>query len=448
MRTEGMGNKLILIVVLCAALGLFLYIRPKLFAPEPPPTLMDRLPDDEILGRFYLLDIARETSSMMYYHNIPIRDLLSYEFLLTQGKNFGLNIQQPGYFFADKDGEWGTFLSVSDSSRIPSGIMRLKQYIQIEDTLVFERNAHYLPDQNIYLFYDKTYLFVYHGDDFLNRVKHTMYAKRGEIEESWKMFTQLKTFKDEKLVVFSNSENVKKYGAKYVLFAHDTDSLSFKLKGYIRASEPHNIKLKPVGIAFQPKANMQRMLDLHLDLSEFKKAKGHPLYKWVVSMGKKIGFPTELFFQTWNGDLCYQEGGVQMIDEEIVETVYDEEFNLTEVKSTRKVPVPGFAVLTSTVPENKALINKLFAKGIITKQNDNRYRFLFSPPLRLQVLPSFINVYSGDYSPKLTTSSSCSGLWNYRGTKVAFQVDSLNKMEVFGSMQFPVNRLLRRGKFF
>lgn len=447
-KTDGIGNKIILITMLCAALGIFLFIRPKLFAPDAPPSLIDRLPNDEILGRIYLLEVARETSSMLYYHNIPFRDLLSYEFLLTQGKNFGLNLQKPGYFFGDQNGEWGAMISVTDSARIPAGILRLKEFVSINDSIIIEQKTYHFKEQNIFLFYDKTYLFAYHGDNFKNRLARVVNAEHGQTETSWQQFLGLKMFKNEKLVVFSNTEKLKQYGVKYALFAHDTDSLSFKLKGYIKADQPHRIKLKKEGLAFKETGNLQRMLNLHLDLTEFKKHPEHPFYTWVVQKGKKIGFPTELFLNTWDGDLCYQEGGTQLIDEEVVETVYDEEFNLVEEKTIRKVPVPGFAVLTSTIPPNKALINKLFAKGILTKQADKKYRFLFSPPLKLQIDPKFIKVFSGAFSPQLTASSSCSGLWNYRGTKVAFQVDSIKRMEVFGSMQFPVNRLLRRGKFF
>ena len=63
MKTEGVGNKVMLIALLCAALALFLYIRPRLFAPDPPPSLLDRLPESEIVGRYNLLDIAKIESA-------------------------------------------------------------------------------------------------------------------------------------------------------------------------------------------------------------------------------------------------------------------------------------------------------------------------------------------------------------------------------------------------
>ena len=446
MRSEGIGNKIFLIVLLCAALGLFLYLRPRLFSPEPAPTMIDRLPESDILGRFYILDVARETSGMLYYQKIPFRDLISAEFLLSQGKSFGLDVQKPGYFFSDDEGEWGTFLSVTDSSKIRSGITRLEEFTTIRDTFIHKRRLHFLPKQNMYLFYDKSYIFLYHGNQMKRRLGYAMYAQNGEAAESWKKFESLKTFKDEKLVVFSSSKKLKELGIDYGLFSHDSDSLSFKLKTYIKASRPLNFKLKEPDLTLEPTANMEKLLNIHVDITEFKKDKNHPLYKWIATMARKVSFPTDAFFEAWTGDLTFQEGGTQMVKEQVIETAYDEEFNLTEIKTTKLVPVPGFALLLSV--NNKTFINQLFAKGIITKQ-DSKYRFLFSPPLKMNIKPDYISAYSSDRAPVVTKGgASCSGLWNYKGTKIAFRIDSMTVNEVFGSMEFPVHRLLRKSKFF
>lgn len=447
MRTDGMGNKIFLIALLCAALGLFLFVRPRLFASDPPPTLMDRLPESEILGRFYLLDVARETSSMLFYHKVPFRDIVSYDFLLSQGKNFGLDLQKPGYFFSDREGEWGTFIHVSDSSRVPGGLAKLNPFVKLQDTVILQRKLHFLPKQNLYVFYDRSYLFVYHGNKMRMRLSRVLNAENGETGTNWKKFNSLSTFKDEKLVVFSNSKKLNKYGVEYALFAHDSDSLAFKLKTYIRATHNLKIKMKEDGLAFATSETTTRLLNLHLDISEFKKDKQHPLYVWIAEMGRKVSFPTDAFFAAWDGDLCFQQGGTQMIREEVIETAYDEEFNLTEVRTNKLVPVPGFAVVMSVNEQAKTLIGSLFSKGIITKQG-NKYHFLFSPPLKLNIQPGYVSGYSSDRSPKMTTGSNCSGMWNYRGTPVAFQVDTLKSHEIYGSIQFPVHRLIRRSKFF
>jgi hypothetical protein len=130
-----MFKKFSLIFFLAVGLGTFLVLRPYLFPKKQIPRLEDRLPDADFLGRAYVLDVARETSGMLYYHKIPFRDLLSYEFILSQGKQYGLNLQNPVYFFANENGNWGALIQVSDSSKISEGLERLRKFTEIKDSI-------------------------------------------------------------------------------------------------------------------------------------------------------------------------------------------------------------------------------------------------------------------------------------------------------------------------
>jgi hypothetical protein len=97
-----MFKKITLIFLLAVGLATFLVLRPYIFVKHDFPRIEDRLPEADFLGRAYLLDVARETSGMMYYHKIPFRDLFSHEFILSQAKLFGLNLQKPLYFLQMK----------------------------------------------------------------------------------------------------------------------------------------------------------------------------------------------------------------------------------------------------------------------------------------------------------------------------------------------------------
>lgn len=447
MRSEGAGNKVLLIVILCGALGLFLYIRPRLFKPARQPQLMDRLVESEILGRFQVLDMATEMRPMLFYHKLSFRDVVTPEFLLSQGKTFGINLQKPGYVFSSESGEWGVYLSVIDSSRIRPGFKRLEEFLTVRDTNIEQLRLHFLPEQQIYVYYDHDYIFLYHGKHVRYRMMRTAYAQKNDMSDSWKHFLSLQTYKDEPLVVFSNSKRLKKLGLEYGLFSYDSDSLSFKLKTYIKSGYPLYLSLKDSGIGIAERPGMEKLLNLHLNLTQFKKHPEAPLYRMAVETGKKIAFPTDLFFKAWEGDLSLQEGGIHMVREEVVEMEYDEEFNEKMVRSYRLVPVPGYGVFLTVNDRNKSLINALFAKGIMTKQN-NRFHFLLSPPLQLNIQKHYVQVFSADASPKIGPVGGCNGIWNYKGTKFAFRIDSLKNKEVFGSMEFPVSRLVRRGKFF
>lgn len=435
-----------LIALLCAALALFLYIRPRLFAPDPPPSLLDRLPESEIVGRYNLLNIARETNSLMFKNKIPFREYMTYDFLLGQAKGIGIDIQSTGYFFSNGKDEWGTFVTVMDSSKIQNGLNRLEQYLSISDTIVYNRKVKKIKDLGLYIFYDKNYLLVYKGSKIKRRLGKALFAHEGDIENSWEKFLKNPVFKEEDIVLYSHSPKLKKFGVDYVLCAHDSDSLNIKLKTYLHSNKPFKIKEKEAGMSFERSKHSTKALDLHLDISEFKKDPNSPLYKWIVGLGKKVSFPTAAFFEAWEGDLSFQEGGTQLINEEVVEMSYDEEFNPIEVRKTNKVAVPGYSVLFSVNESGQNLVSALFTKGIVTKQGKH-YHFLFSPPLTLNILPKSISAYTAGKSPKVTTGTSCSGLWNYRGTNMLFRIDSLKRKEIYGSLEFEVASLLRRGKF-
>lgn len=446
MKTEGVGNKVVLIALLCAALALFLYIRPRLFAPDPPANLLDRLPQSEIVGRYNLLNIARETNSLMFKNKIPFREYMTYDFILGQAKGVGIDIQSTGYFFSNGKDEWGTFVSVIDSSKIQNGLNRLEQYIHVSDTIVYNRRVRKIDDLGLYIFYDQDYLLIYKGTKIKNRIGKAIFARLGDIENSWEKFLKNKVFKDEDIVLYSNSPRLKKFGLDYAMFAHDSDSLNIKLKTYLHANKPLKIKEKTEGIAFERSKLSTKALEIHLDISEFKKDLKNPLYQSIVKLGKKVSFPTAAFFEAWDGDLCFQEGGTQFINEEVVEMSYDEEFNPIEIRKTNKVSVSGYSLLFSVNEHGNKLVSALFAKGIVTKQG-KYYHFLFSPPLNLNILPKSISAYTAGKFPKVTTGSSCNGLWNYRGTDIRFQIDSLKKKEVYGSLEFQVASFLKKGKF-
>ena len=117
----------------------------------------------------------------MFYNKIPLRDYLSYEFILAQSKIYGIHSQKPIYFFVNENGEWGSVASVRDSSKILNGIVRLKKELAINDTLVGGQKVYCLNKEKIYFTYGKTWLFFYHGNQLPKRMYHVMYSKRGFI---------------------------------------------------------------------------------------------------------------------------------------------------------------------------------------------------------------------------------------------------------------------------
>jgi hypothetical protein len=442
-----MFRKILFVLILATTVGGFLYLKPYLNGHVEQPNFEDRLPKADFLGRCYLLDVAKETSGMMFYNKIPFRDFFSQEFLLSQGKNYGLDLQKPLYFFANENGNWGVMIEVTDSSKITPGIQRLSKLMSLTDTLIYEQKAYKYEKELGYLTYDKNWLFIYKGTQFTNDLKQILFAQKNGIAPCWKAFLAEKQFKDEKLVLYSNWDKLKKHGVETALFAHNSDSSSFSLLTYVRNKKPLNVKMKNSGLGWSSKESTNKLLSIHLDVSKLRTDKKDPIYRYLVKMGKKISFPTADFLNAWNGDLSFKQGGSTIIKEEFVKSEMDEEFNVIEIKSTKDVLVPGFSLMFSVNENGPYFINRLFQKGILRKEN-NYYRFVTSPQLKMMLKNGYYYFYSGAFPSKTEENPSNHGIWTERGTKVGFSLDSLSSNEVFGSIHIPVDRIIRRNKFF
>ena len=131
-----MAKKVVVIILLAIALGAFLILRPLLFQTQVPPTIVDRLPDDEFIGRINVLSFARESQKITEKNKVAAKDFLSYDFLLSQSKNYGIDFQKNAYIFGNSSGEYGLLVELADSSKIISGINRLKIIYPIKDSTV------------------------------------------------------------------------------------------------------------------------------------------------------------------------------------------------------------------------------------------------------------------------------------------------------------------------
>ncbi len=447
MRVENLVNKVFLITLLCAGLGLFLYIRPFLFAKDPPPRLEDRLPEAEFIGRIQVFKLAKEANNLLFKQKLPFREYLTADFLLTQAKNHGIDLQDPFYFFANGEDEWGTFITLTDSSKLLPAFTRLSQNLTIKDTTVLKVKLKHIEQLDIYVHYDKHYAFVYKGPNLKQRLGRAIYAKYGQSSTTWRRFKKLNTFKKESFVVYSQHPAMKKYAVDYGLMAFSCDSAEIKLRTYIHSNYDWKIKQKDIGPAFEVKGKPNTVAHLHLDISEFRKSKKHPLYKLLVETGKKISFPTDDFLAAWDGDLSFLQGGTQIIEEEYIEMGVDDEFNEVEIRKTKQVPITGFSAMISVNDAGQSLVSKLFTKGILNKQG-NRYRFLFSPPVRLNIQPASLSAYTSNGSPKMITEGRSYVQWNYKGTLILAELDRIKRRDLFGTIHIDAASLIKGMRFF
>ncbi len=442
-----MFKKFTLIIILSIGLIAFLIVRPFFSDTAEEPRIEDRLPEDDFIGRAYVLDLARETSSMLQFNKVPYRDLLTYEFILSQGKLYGLDLQNPVYFFANENGNIGCVVPLADSSKILEGISRIQKLATIKDSVGTYGKIYKYPKGKIYLSYSKDFILIYKGANFSSVYQRVMGAKRDDISPSWRAFLNEKLFKDEKLVAYSNWKALKENGIETAIFAHDSDSIRFKVKTYIRNSKPLNISLKKGGVDFNYDSKSKKIVNVHLDISQFIKDKTSPLYKYVLTLGKRISFPTEAFLNAWDGDLSFREGGLFTQKETYIESVMDENFNVTEVEKIKETKVTGYSVMLTMNSKGASFMNTLMKKGILNKDGDY-YRFLFSPQLTFQKKKNTYLFFSGSNAPKTVKNNLNYGEWYDEGLHYSVSIDSLNMYEAFGSFNVPAKLVLKKNKFF
>ncbi len=440
-----MARKVLFIVFLISLLVGFFYYKPLFERNKPEPAMLDRMPNGEFIGKLNLLEVAKESSGMMFYNKVSVRDFVAPEFLLAQGKGYGLNLQKPIYFFVNDESEWGALIEVTDSSKIKPGIERIRKNIDLKDTLVGQHKVYVIKSEKTYIAYEKKWLFIYKGNQFPKRLYHVKFAEKDDIKGAWKAFQHEKTFRNESLVVYSNSKKLKKLGVETALFAHDSDSNSVYLKTYVRNTKPLGISFKEPGLSFVSDQKMERLINVHLDVKKLKSDRTDPLYQYLSELGRKIGFPTVAFFNAWEGDLSFHQGGTVKVNETFIETILDENFNLSEVENSREIEVSGFSFLMSWNKNQKEFLNQLFARGIMRKV-DNRFYLLTSPPLNIRQTKDYLFLHSTNYLPKSKISNENTGQWSSNGIQYGFSIDSLTRHELFGTIQIPMIKHLKRKK--
>jgi len=440
-----MYRKFLTLVLIAGSLGLVLFVRSFLFEQPKTPRLIDRLPSADFLGKANILELAKETNSLLQYNKLSMRDFTTYEFLLGQGKQYGIDLESNLYIFVNENGNWGALIRLTDSSKVSLGIERLSKYSELKDSLVGGNRYYYIAKEQSYLHYGKDYALIYQGTDFIKTLNQVVSAHYGAQQKVWRRFLRQKQFKDEHLVFYANWPKLKKFDVETAMFAHDSDSLGLRLKSYIKKRTPLYFSLKSNGLTYLSNMQTDRLIDIHLNVTEFKQQRQDSVYIQLAKLSRKIGFPFERFMTAWNGDLVYQEGGKQVQEARYIETVLDEDFNETEVERVRLDTVPRFAVLTSLNKSAPLFIGKLAQKGLL-RQEENGYRFLFSPLLHFQKSGPYYQYFSSATSPRVARSKQNQVLWKYKGTKYYFTIDKLTRYEIFGSLQIPVKSILRRNK--
>jgi len=435
-------NKGFFFIILTLFLGAILYFRNDLFLGKQSPRMVDRLPHADVLARVKFLDLSKELNAILFKYKLPIREFAAPDFLLSQAKNSGLDVQKNVYIFASKDqSEWGGMVSVTDSAKIIDAVDRFRKNTQVLDSSENGIRIFHFPEMNLSVSYENSYLLIYSGNLLKKRLAEIHDSEYGNIRSSWKKFLALKKFNQEKLVVFLSGKPLKDYGFDYALFAHDNDTLNVNVKFYLASKDALGYTLKTNGKGLPLGNEKSKSIELHLNKPFLPGKSGDALKKQLVTMGKKIGFPTLAFLDAWEGDLSFREGGTVKSKQRIIVSELDEDFNVREVTKFQDIEVLGYSIAFNMNEKGPQFINTLFQKGLL-RTEENKLRFLFSPLLTMRKMDSYYFFTSSLRTPKLVDQSENHVQWNYEGSPFRVDLKKASTQGIEGTLMLPAKQLI------
>lgn len=440
-----MFRKLFTIFLLAGGLATILILKPWITEDSLPPRVYDRLPEADIIGQADVLALSRSLSKTMFYYKIPFRDFVSPDFLLSQGKNYGLNFQEPVYFFAneeDKDlKDWGAIAHLRDSSKMQAGIIYLKKFASVTELNYLDNKVYRIESSNISLIYGDNWIFIYQGDDYEKFIAGVLLAKRKEISPKWRIFFNKKIPESSPVFAQIHMEKLKELGVESAEISMTNDSTKFYFNTVITQFDTLSFQLKKTGVAFERQEFTKNLINLHFDVDRLKRNEQDPIAIILNKLGRKINFPTKLFLDNWDGDLSYRQGGFQTIKEEYITSELDENFEVTDVVSYRDTKITGFDLYLSMKDGKHSFLNSLMAKGLVT-ESDNKYRFLYSSPFHIKKKSDGLIFHTSNYLPKLKADTTSEVMWSFNYTPIEFFIDSTKTKTIFGRIEVPVQKLI------
>lgn|GEM_PF-468158 len=391
-------------LMIAAVLAAVLLFKSKLLRNEVSIRLQDRLPVSDVLIRLKIMDLSKELSPILYKYKLPIREFASSDFLLSQGKLYGINIQQEAYMFSKMDmSEWGIMVALNDSSKVINFVDRFRKSTQILDSSTSDVRVLHFAEQEIALCYEKNYALIYYGKDLAKRLRRIRSVQKNHKDQAWKHFFQRSKDITDPIIAYSESALLQPWGMQYAVVRSENDSTHIRLSGFLKTFEPHGIRFRKGTNGLPLNDSDTKAVELHLDSTFKQQAFALKLTSELHKLGKKIGFPTNLFLSAWDGNLSFREGGRVSSTEKIIVTEFDENFNPTEVVRLQKIMVPGYSILLGVNPGIKQFIQALYAKGIL-RNEEQKLRFLYAPLLSMKADKQHYRFSSSSHFPKLVSS--------------------------------------------
>lgn len=426
-------NQGLMFLLIAAGLTTILLFKSKLLRNKDSVSLRERLPVSDILIRMKIIELCKDLSPIFYKHNLPIREFVSADFILSQGKQYGINIQSEAYMFANVDmTEWGIMVALNDSSKVIQLVDRFRKNTQISDSSTNNTRILYFKEKNVSFCYEKKYALLYSGNHLKKRLGRIRGAVKGKIAGAWKRFFQEPKYGSGTFVAYSEGAFLEPWGVNRILLSSQNDSTEMHLSGLFKTTEAHGVKFRNNSLGLPLSTSDSKAIELHLDSTFIHQKFIQKLTSNLHAYGKKIGFPTSLFLKSWDGNLSFREGGTVHSIEKIVVTEFDENFNPKETVRQQKISVPGYSVMMGVNPSVKSLLTALYTKGIL-RNEENKLRFLYAPLLTMKMEKSRCRFSSSSVFPDLVPSSDNFVRWTIKNQPCTIE------LKEYGSDYFHIN---------
>ena len=317
----------------------------------------------------------------------------------------------------------------------------MRKRTKIIDTLIDQQTVYFAEKFNVFLTYGSDWLLLYQGDS-IHTVLHSIHnATLNRTHPRWKNLLYQSKKNAQVLNAEIQTDKLRDFGVRSALIALSNDSTGLVFNARLNHYDTLAFQIKKDGAALSSQEFTRQMAQLNFDIGRLRKNEKHPYRIFMSKLGEKINFPTNELLNAWDGQLAFRRGGIEYIREQYIESVLDDDFNVTEVAKTKTVKISGFALYISSNHLMRDFLTNLQEKGILSKEN-RKYRLLYSPPLNLKQTDSSVLFYTNKYAPVPELNTQNEIMWTFNYTPVQFFLDSTGTKDLFGRIKIPLKKII------
>ena len=296
-----MYKKIFIIIILGILLGLLLYIKPFKEKETELFRIEYILPEADLVGRIRVLDFLKETTDLLIFNNVKVRQFLTYEFILSMAKMYGMDLQSPVYIFANDRGDYGFVIPLLNTDKLNDAIERVEIDFKVSDSVIDDQKVYRIDNEDIYFYKSQKYAVIYKGDYF-SEIYKDLSRKSNKTRESWRMLFSNPYFENEHLVMYSKNKKLNDLGINHMYLAQDSDSTELYLKTRIVMHDSIPFLMNQNGKTINFSDYSKRMIDLHLNFQQLNMNTKKLVASKLKNLSKKISFPMGDFMELWAGD--------------------------------------------------------------------------------------------------------------------------------------------------